>query len=193
MSANETASLIYLGLLAAALLSWAVVHHRHSISTFFQQMAAWAFIFIGTIAAIGLWEDIRGAVLPSHAAFADSGEIELSRAADGHFYATLDVNGAPVRFVVDTGATGIVLTSADAERAGLVLSDLAFFSEAMTANGPVRTAPVKLDSLALGPVVDRDVQAFVNSGEMDTSLLGMSYLQRYERIEISGRQLVLER
>lgn len=193
MASDDIASLTYLSLLLLALLSWAIVHHRHSIGSFFQQMAAWAFIFIGTVAAVGLWSDIRQTVLPSHAAFTESGEIALRRAADGHYYATLDANGTPVRFVVDTGASGIVLSREDAERIGLPMDKLAFFGEAMTANGPVRTAPVKLDSLALGPVVDRDVAAFVNAGRMENSLLGMSYLQRYSRIEISGNQLLLER
>lgn len=186
-------SLLYLGLLLAALLAWAIVHHRNSIGAFFQQMAAWAFIFVGTIAAIGLWQDIRHTVLPAHAAFNDQGEIVLRRAQDGHYYATLDINNESVRFVIDTGATGIVLKRDDAARAGLELDDLAFFGQAMTANGMVQTAPVRLNSIALGPVVDRNVPAFVNAGDMETSLLGMSYLQRYSRIEITGGTLVLER
>ena len=64
---------------------------------------------------------------------------------------------------------------------------------AMTAHGEVRTAPVRLDSVELGPVLDRNVRAWVNEGEMDKSLLGMSYLQRWNRIEITGNALVLSR
>ena len=63
----------------------------------------------------------------------------------------------------------------------------------MTANGPVRTAPVRLEDVALGPFHDRDVRAFVNEGEMSKSLLGMEYLNRFARLEINGGRLILER
>ena len=193
MSTVQYGSLIYLTVLGAALLFWAIVHHRHSMGNFLQQMAAWGFIFVGFIAAYGLWGDIRRTVLPAQATFTEQGDIVLTRASDQHFYATLDVNGSPVRFVIDTGATGIVLSKTDAARAGLDPTDLVFYQEAMTANGVVRTAPVRLGSLALGPVVDVNVPAFVNEGLMDNSLLGMSYLQRFDRIEIAGDELRLQR
>ena len=123
----------------------------------------------------------------------DTGRIEVPRGPDGHYYLTLDINDAPVRFVVDTGATSMVLTKTDAERVGLTADDLIFYSEAMTANGPVRTAPVRLDDVALGPFHDANVRAFVNEGEMNQSLLGMDYLIRYARLEITNGQLILER
>ena len=123
---------------------------------------------------------------PFVAGLRDPGRIELPRAPDGHYYATLEVNGTPLRFVIDTGATSMVISQADAVRAGLRRDDLLFFSEAMTANGTVRTAPVSLDTVAIGPFVDRDVRAYVNGGEMDESLLGMSYLDRFDRLEITG-------
>ncbi|WP_425100046.1 retropepsin-like aspartic protease family protein [Tropicibacter sp. S64] len=184
---------IYLAILAGALLLWFFVENRDSIGTKVKHMAAWGLIFLGTVAAIGLWGDIRQTVQPRQAVFEDQGRIELPLQADGHYYAVLDINGAQTRFVVDTGASGVVLTREDAERAGLDTKDLAFYSEAMTANGAVRTAPVRLDQVALGPFTDRGVQAFVNAGEMDTSLLGMTYLQRFSRIEIANGRLVLER
>ena len=87
----------------------------------------------------------------------------------------------------------MVLTKTDAERVGLTADDLIFYSEAMTANGPVRTAPVRLDDVALGPFHDANVRAFVNEGEMNQSLLGMDYLNRYARLEIANGQLILER
>ena len=87
----------------------------------------------------------------------------------------------------------MVLTEEDAEKAGLRTRDLSYLSEAMTANGLVRTASVTLDRVSIGPFTDRDVRAYVNSGEMQQSLLGMSYLQRFDRLEISGGKLVLER
>ncbi|MGR3269452.1 TIGR02281 family clan AA aspartic protease [Thalassococcus profundi] len=193
MSSMEYGNLAYLGLLGAVLVFWVFVQNRESLGKKLQQMAAWGLIFLGTVAAIGLWDDIRQTVRPQQSVFAEEGKIELPRAPDGHYYVTLDINGAPTFFVVDTGATGMVLTEEDAEKAGLRTRDLSYLSEAMTANGLVRTASVTLDRVSIGPFTDRDVRAFVNSGEMQQSLLGMSYLQRFDRLEISGGKLVLER
>ncbi|MDA7424691.1 retropepsin-like aspartic protease family protein [Thalassococcus lentus] len=193
MDSFEVGNLIYLVLLASVLGFWFFVQNRDSLSTKVKQAAAWGFIILGTIAVVGLWEDISRTVTQRQVAFVEDGRIELPRNPDGHYYATVDLNGAPVRFVVDTGATSVVLTRQDAERAGLDEASLVFFSEAMTANGIVRTAPVTLKEVGFGPFTDQGVRAYVNEGRMDQSLLGMSYLQRFDRIEISGDRLVLER
>ncbi|THH38448.1 TIGR02281 family clan AA aspartic protease [Aliishimia ponticola] len=156
-----------------------------------QAAATWALIFLVTVAGFGIWDDIKGQQRQS--VFTDQGRIELERHRDGHYYITLDVNGAPVPFVVDTGASEIVLTMQDAQRAGLDLDELRFLGRASTANGEVRTAPVRLDEVAIGGIRDGDVTAFVNEGEMSQSLLGMAYLNRWDRIEISDGTLVLIR
>ncbi|MGY9049515.1 hypothetical protein P775_28135 [Puniceibacterium antarcticum] len=193
MSSPESGNLAYLILLGAVLVFWLFVQNRDSLGKKAQAAAAWGLIFLGTIAGIGLWDDIRQTVAPQQAVFADQGRVELPRAPDGHYYVTLTLNGAPVRFVVDTGASGIVLTRDDALRAGLDLQGLAFYATAMTANGPVQTAPVEIAQMSLGPFSDSEVRAYVNDGEMDESLLGMTYLQRFKRLEISGGKMILER
>jgi aspartyl protease family protein len=87
----------------------------------------------------------------------------------------------------------VVLGQADAARIGIDTGALAYLGRAYTANGEVRTAAVTLDSVAVGPVRHEDVRAVVNQGEMNGSLLGMSYLQRFSSIEITGGTLVLTR
>jgi aspartyl protease family protein len=77
-------------------------------------------------------------------------DIILPRAADGHFYAEAIVNGAPVRFIVDTGATRVALTKADAQRAGLTFTDADFTGTAKGAGGDVKVATVQLDSKMSG-------------------------------------------
>ncbi|MFD1343398.1 retropepsin-like aspartic protease family protein [Litorisediminicola beolgyonensis] len=189
----EIGNLLYLVLLGSALVFWAFVQNREALGKKMQALAAWGLIFLGVIAAVGLWEDIRQTVRPSQAVFAEEGRVVLPQEPDGHFYVTLDVNEAPVRFMVDTGATGTVLTERDAERAGLDPATLAFYSEARTANGVIRTAPVTLDNVRLGPFLDTSVPAYVNPGEMEQSLLGMSYLGRFDSLQIRQGELILER
>ncbi len=154
---------------------------------------AWIIIFVVTVAGFGLWEDIRDDFMPKQTAFADQGRVEVPRSRDGHYYMTAEVNGTPIDFVVDTGASEIVLTKEDAERAGLAADQLQFFGRASTANGEVRTAPVRLDSIDIGGIRDANVPAFVNEGQMFKSLLGMSYLHRWDRIEIADGKLILNR
>ncbi|KNG92891.1 retropepsin-like aspartic protease family protein [Pseudaestuariivita atlantica] len=193
MDGDDIARLVYLGLFATVIAGALLLQMRHRMSELARGAAIWVLIFLGAILAVGLWEDIRGTVSPRAAVNQSDGTITIPRAPDGHYYATLDVNGAPVTFVVDTGATGIVLSREDAERAGIDVDGLAFLGQAATANGTVAIAPVRLDSIAFGPIEDRNLSASVNGGELDQSLLGMTYLQRYARIEIEGGKLVLTR
>jgi len=105
----------------------------------------------------------------------------------------LDVNGTPVDFVVDTGASQVVLSQFDARRVGLDPTALNYLGIANTANGQVRTAAVTLDTVTLGGYRDEDVRAVVNGGEMNGSLLGMTYLSRYDSISITDGELILSR
>lgn len=189
----EYGRLIYLVLLGSALLFWFVTQNRQSLGRTLQQALAWVFIFVGVIAVVGLWEDIRSTVAPAGRASISDNRIEVPRSRDGHYYLSLTVNDTPVRFLVDTGATQVILGQQDARRIGIDLDGLNFFGRAMTANGEVRTAPVSLQTVSAGPVIDRDVSAWVTAGDMEQSLLGMTYLQRWDHIEIADGALVLSR
>jgi len=193
MNDFDMARLMYLVLLGGAVVMWFFAQNRASWGKVTQQAVAWGLIFVGVIAAVGLWGDIRRTVRPGLATVAEAGRIEVPRAPDGHYYLTAQVNGAPVNFVIDTGASQIVLSERDARSAGIDTKSLVYIGRATTANGAVRTAPVRLDRLAIGPMVLRDVAAVVNEGALDTSLLGMTYLQRFQSVEISGGRLVLTR
>jgi len=196
LSSDNIASLAFLSLWGVLLVGGYLAHNRLGFNKTLQQAAIWLFIFIGAIAGVGLWEDIKGDVLMRQTVDMNadgSAIITAQRQTDGHYYLTLDINEVPVRFVVDTGASQMVLTQNDAARVGLDLEALPFLGIANTANGQVRTAAVRLDNVALGPVLDRNVRAVVNEGELDISLLGMSYLETFGRIEIQGRELRLLR
>lgn len=192
MSADDIANLAYLGLLAAAVGGWFIVQNRNNLGRVAQQAAVWGLIFLGVIAAYGLWSDIRQDVAPVQAVIGDS-RIEIPRGRDGHYRLILQVNGTPVDFVVDTGASDIVLSRADAARVGIDPATLTYLGTAATANGTVRTAAVALDRVALGGIEDRNLRAVVNDGDLDASLLGMTYLHLYSKIEIADGQMVLTR
>ena len=193
MDSFDTGQLIYLVLLGLMVSGWFFMQGRGSWNKTLQQAAAWAFIFGGAIAAYGLWGDISQTVMPQQSVFADENRIIVPRSPNGHYYIQAEVNGAPVRFVLDTGATSLVLTQKDAAAAGLLETELTYYGRAMTANGEVRTAPVRLDTMKLGHVTDTNVVAVVNEGEMSNSLLGMTYLQKWGKIQIADNTLTLMR
>jgi aspartyl protease family protein len=191
MDGGEFGQLIYLSLLAAAIGGYFIVENRHRMGKVAQQAAIWALIFVGAIAVVGLWGDVSRNVSGRAAVMAD-GSVELPRAPDGHFYASALINGERVQFVVDTGASDIVLTQEDAARIGLDPASLSYIGSAYTANGPVDTAPVTLASFDFAGFSDVGVEAVVNAGDLDMSLLGMSYLKAFH-ITIDGEVMTLRR
>lgn len=193
MDGDNIARMAYLGLLGAALVAWFISQNRQSLNKVVQQAMAWVFIFVGVIAAYGLWEDIRTTVGPAPQMTVSGQTVEVPRSFDGHYYLPVLVNGEPITFLVDTGASQIVLSAQDARRVGVDPAQLNYFGRAATANGEVRTAPVRLNNVALGPITDTDVSAWVNEGQMDQSLLGMDYLQRFSNIQFADGRLILSR
>lgn len=94
--------------------------------------------------------------------------------------------------VVDTGASSVVLTPDDAKVAGLPLALLNYTVSIETANGRARAAPVTLDRIALGELEERSVEALVvQPGQLRTSLLGMSFLNRLQSWQVSGDRLMM--
>ena len=182
--------LVYMGLLLATLAGWAIVELRKGLGRAAKMILAWGMIVLGLMAVYGLWGDITRGLRPSQLAGAN--EVTLPRADDGHYYAQLQIQGQEISFMVDTGASDVVLTQRDARRLGIDLASLLYLGQAFTANGPVRTARVDLADVRLGPFTDASLSASVNEGQMDGSLLGMAYLGQFE-ISISGDQMVLRR
>lgn len=193
MANFDTANLIYLIVLLAMVGGWFFMQSRPSLNRTLQYAAVWGMIFVGGAAAVGLWQDISRDTRQTQIHTSGTHQIILPRARDGHYYLTAQVNDTAVRFVVDTGATDMVLTQEDASRAGIDPDSLSYLGRANTANGQVRTAFVRLNEVRLGNVTDHNVNAVVNEGEMEQSLLGMGYLQRWGRIEIAQGEMILTR
>jgi len=140
----------------------------------------------------GAFDQVLGRIVPGRGTEVAPGMMRYQVDDAGQFVIDAMVNGIGVHFLVDTGASGIVLSRRDAGRLGLDLKDLRYSGIFSTANGMVRAAPVTLDAIKIGPIVANGVSAWVNEGDLDSSLLGMSYLSMLGRIEIRGGTLVLE-
>ena len=191
MRTGDWEQLVYYGILLAALLGGVLLMRRGQMGKTMRQFGLWTLIFGGIVMAYGMWEDISRNSAGSFARVNERGNVVLEKHRDGHFHATVVINGAPIDTLVDTGATLTVLTPQDATRAGFDIDRLQFSGQASTANGIVATAPIRLDRVALGPFEERNVRAAVNGGNLDKSLLGMEFLSRFGRLEITRDQLLI--
>lgn len=196
LSADEIARIVYLVLLGTVLCAYLLVAMRGRLGSVVRNAILWALLFTGVVTAHGLWREMTPRLMGVQ--LVEGRALEVRRGRDGHFQLTLDVAGAPgtapvpVRFLLDTGATDMVLTQADAVRLGFAAEDLSFTGTARTANGVTRTAQVWLEQVRLGETEQRNVRALVNGGELHVSLLGMGYLSRFSRLEIMGDRLRIE-
>jgi aspartyl protease family protein len=132
-------------------------------------------------------------VAPKPAApLADDGSdmIRLARQADGHFYVESQVNGYPVRFLVDTGASMVALSVKDAESAAVPVNPSMFDVVGRGASGDVRGQKVELAELSIAGKAATRVEAVVIDGGQQ-SLLGQSFLSRFDVVEIHGDEMLL--
>ena len=118
--------------------------------------------------------------------------VEITRGQSGDFSISTHVNGARVPMVLDTGASSVVLTQEAAKAAGLPIEVLKFSVNVDTANGRTQAAPVTIDRIAVGDLVERAVPALVaQPGQLSKNLLGMSFLNRLQSWEVRGDKLVM--
>ena len=191
MTGDIISQVLYLSIFGVLIAVGLWARSRKNLSQTAQHAAIWALIFIAAIAVLGLWSDLERHLGVS----SDDGHssVTIPVSGNGHYNLRLSINSVLVDFVVDTGATDIVLSQSDAKRIGIDIDTLAFTGRASTANGVVETARITLDTIEIANIVDRDVSAVVNKGELFGSLLGMGYLQRWGRIEIANGILSLTR
>lgn len=116
---------------------------------------------------------------------------EIVRATDSHFYVDAQVNGARVKMLIDTGASSVVLTRADAQAAGIPAAAGEFTARGIGVGGEIALKPVRINRLAIGSLAANNVSAMVAEGALPVSLLGQSYLERVGSVEIRGDRMIL--
>lgn len=151
-------------------------------------VAAATLAALGAGAVVGGAQATAGLSLPSTRA-----DARIDKAADGHFWAQAQVNGRPLRVLVDTGASQVALTRADARRLGVDVAALDYDKPVMTADGRMQAARVRLAHVSVGTAEVRDVDALVVKRGLNASLLGMSYLGRLSGFSADREGLTLRR
>lgn len=134
---------------------------------------------------------VQAELIPGHAATRGH-TVELARSRAGDFAILAQVNGAHISMILDTGANSVVLTNEAAKAAGLPLEMVKYSVNVETANGRALAAPVTLDRIAIGSIAERSIPALIaQPGQLKTSLLGMSFLERLQSWEVRGDRLVM--
>lgn len=190
---DTQARVFYISILGIAILAYLFNSYRHRMGQALQHAMIWGLIFVGVVLAFGFKDSLTTALYDDRPRQIDSETISLKRGRDGHFHANAEVNGRPMTFLIDTGATNLVLSREDAQAVGIDTENLSYSLTSMTANGPVKSAPVRLNSVALGDFTDHDLRATVNGGGLDISLMGMSYLNLYQSYQVEGDTMYLRR
>jgi aspartyl protease family protein len=169
-------------------------HER--LSRAIEAMLFW--VVIGLLLVVGysyrfelrdVADRVTAQLLPGHVA-GHGRNVEVVRGRGGDFAVGAQINGVRIPMVLDTGATSVVLTQEAAKAAGLPLEVLDYTVNVDTANGRTRAAPVTLDRLAVGGLIERAVPALVaQPGQLRNNLLGMTFLNRLDSWEVRGDRL----
>jgi aspartyl protease family protein len=169
---------------------------RRGLSKVARDAIVWLLLILALVDGYSFRDDIMNSALvaelmPQRLRVNADGSMEVRASQDGSFYIEARVNGEPVRFAVDTGASDIVLSPADARRAGIAPETLGYTRNYATANGIGRGAAVVIGRLEVGPITLQNVPASVNQAPMEESLLGMAFLRRLHGFRVIGSRLLL--
>lgn len=196
---SDSQNLIYSLILLAFLLSSLFFRREFKLSQTLKYLAIWfALILSGVLLYSFRFEfqsvknRLMGELNPSSAQITKSGKITINISKDGHFYLKSKINNKPVLFMIDTGASDIVLNLKDAKNAGINFSELIFNKRYQTANGAIYGASTTLNKIEISGVKFYNIKASVNQADLGVSLLGMSFLRKFKKYEFYQDKLVLE-
>ena len=198
---------LVLGLALLAFLGGsAILHHRRTpLGLFLRGILAWTAIAVVVFAGYSyrfelsqIKDRLMGELIPSSGIEVSGAAVSIRANQSGQYVVeamvvagSRDGGALPIRFLVDTGASDVVLSPRDAERLGFNVNALDYTRSYRTANGMVKGAPVRLNRVSIGPLSLDLVRASVNGVPMRRSLLGMSFLSRLSGYEVSRERMVL--
>ncbi|HVO16849.1 MAG TPA: TIGR02281 family clan AA aspartic protease [Alphaproteobacteria bacterium] len=184
--------------IAALIASGMLLGRRIGVGSALRSILAWGALAVLLVLGYTYRDDlsdvvgrVTGELRPSQGTLSGERALTFRQSRGGHFLVEARVGEVPVRFLVDTGASAVILSRADAARLGFDPAKLRYTQRFGTANGEILAAPVTLPSVAIGPARFDDVRAYVSDGNFAGSLLGMSLLGRFRSYEVKDGTLTL--
>jgi aspartyl protease family protein len=198
MENNDLSQIVYLVILIL-IMSYGMINRKEmSLKKIVKYFLIWSLIGLIIIALYAyrfefnnFKERISGEINPTSAQLNQQGQLIINISDDSHFYVKILINKKPILFMVDTGASDIVLNLQDAIKIGINPKNLIFNRQFQTANGRVLGASIILKEVEISGIKFRDVKASVTQGEMGVNLLGMSFLRRFGKYEFYQDRLIL--
>lgn len=200
---DDFGQLVKLTAIGAVIGTGVLASRRFRASEVVRNIAVWLLIALGLVTAYLYRDDARAVasrvtagLIPGRAVVVNtsdgSNEVIIHKAFGGHFKTDVDIDGKVLPMLVDTGASTVVLSYDDARAIGLDPQNLNYRVTVMTANGRAQAAPIRLDQVAIGPIVRRDIRALVaEQGRLEESLLGMSFLSTLQSLQMQTDELRL--
>lgn len=165
-----------------------------------RNMLVWAGMLVLLAVGYAFWHQgevssraVTSELMPQRGTADTPSKASFVANRNGDFVVEALVQGEPIVFIVDTGASDVVLSPDDARRIGFKLDRLEYTQRYQTANGVIFGAPVRLDWMSVGGINLYDVRASVPDSDLRYSLLGMSFLNRLGGFEVRDGVLTLHR
>lgn len=199
LSQMQTAQIIPL-LVLLIIFAGGMFTRRHKASELLWGVVLWGGLFSVAMVSYAYRDELMGVVsrvageFQPNVALIDSeaGTATFRRGMSGHFEVNATINGHTTPMIFDTGASAVVLTVGDARAAGVDVANLRYNVPVSTANGQGMAARTRLETIEVGGIVRRRVVAFVTEeGAMETSLLGMTFLETLSRYSVTQNALEL--
>jgi len=197
VTGDNTARLVWAGF-AILLVASSLFGRQLKLGTTIRMALAWVALFALAYGlflfrdeARGVWSravaDAGGSSVP----LVNGGVTRIAMGSDGHFHVRAKVNGEPVEFLIDSGATTTGL-NADAARRANVVPDSSIQIPIDTANGTIMVSTARIALLEVGSIRQSDAKVVIGASFGDTNVLGMSFLSGLKRWNVERRTLTLE-
>jgi len=182
-------------LMATMLVLGALINRREPVAKMLVMAIAWLAIFGGGFVLFTFRDDLsfvaqRLRTEATGEPIVAGREVRIPMAIDGHFWVEGAINGSPVKFLVDSGATVTTIDRATAIRAGATVED-ARDQLVRTGNGMIRVSRGRARSLQIAAIERENVGLHIVDGD-DMNVLGMNFLSSLTRWSVEGRWLVLK-
>lgn len=174
-----------------------------ALNDMMRNTAIWAVIILGLVTGYqyrfelgNIANRVTAGLIPGNAVSGSTANgthtVSIGQSANGHFEVNALVNDKTVHFMIDTGASTIVLTQRDAEKAGIDISALSYTNPVSTANGRTMAASVRLQEIKIGNITRQNLRALVaQGGQLDGSLLGMNFMNSLSAYTVQRDQLIM--
>lgn len=197
MTQGENIQLISSLVIIAFLITGLFTRSNHKGVPLLRYSLYWAGIFVVALMLYAYKDYIKEpldkmrAVISPATPIEEHGVIKIQKSLDGHFHINALVNGKKMDFLIDTGATEVLLSKADAAKVGIDIDKLEFTIRSYTASGTTMIARANV-SIKISNFEIDDFPIYVNSSESDSALLGMSLLSKMQSVSFEGAELILK-